>query len=189
MPRTPPEKLEEDALIREARRRGKQGEVAFAELVERHQAWVLRMLFYLLGNSEDAEEVAQDTFLRAFLALDRFRGMSSFKTWLRVIATRLAYNHHRDRSTRVGYIDKFQETAPRVTPNCFSRVADRDSLHRVLMELPFPYREVLELRHVEELSQEEIAQVLDLGLSAVKMRLSRARDRFWELHEEMVKNE
>lgn len=189
MPPTLLENKEEKELIRRARLKGRGGEAAYTALVLLHQAWLLRMLFYLLGNSEDAEEVAQDTFLRAYLALDGFRGKSSFKTWLRVIATRQAYNRQRDRSTRAGYHDKYQETATRITPNCFSQMADRDTLHQVLMRLPFIYREVLELRHVEELSMEEIARVLDVGLSAVKMRLSRARERFWEAHAEMVNNE
>jgi RNA polymerase sigma-70 factor, ECF subfamily len=172
--------------IRRAQVAGPRRAQAFEELVREHQAWLVRVLEYLLGNKGDAEDVAQEVFLKAFAALPKFRGDSSFRTWLRVIATRLAFNHRRDNKLRRERNAEV-ELDPYVL-NGSGPVMHRDSLEKVMGELSYPFREILILRHVEELALSEIGKLLDLGASATKMRLARARGEFWRTYEEMIEN-
>ena len=181
------ERAAETALVETAREGGACGTQAFGELVKTHQSWLVRLLVYLLGNRGDAEDVAQEAFVRAFLSLRNFRGDASFRGWLRVIATRLAFNHRRDQKTRR---ERTQEVG--VLPyvlNGSGPVMDRDAIAKVLERISYPFREILILRHVEEMAVDDIASLLDIGQSAAKMRLSRARAQFWQVYEEMVKHD
>lgn len=168
------------ALVAVARARGPAGQRAFACLVARHEAWLLRYLRYMLRSSTDAEETAQEVLLRAYSGLAQLADGASFRSWLRVIATRLAYNRTRDQRTRR---DREREAGVLRGEHLDAIEADgglaaRDSLEKVLGRLSYPYREILLLRYVEELPVEEIAALLDIGLSAAKMRLKRAREHF-----------
>ena len=149
---------------------------AYQVLVERHQRWMVGMLANLIGDRQEAEDLAQNVFTRVFFALSKFRGDSSLKTWLRTIATREAYNHHRKRSDRPidpGDFDHLDGSAGEQR-----RVDERDALANALAKVPYPYREILVLRYIEELDLDEIGAQLELGKSATKMRLKRARDYF-----------
>lgn len=171
-------------LVREAARRGLTGQLAFEALVDRHQQWLVRLLTHLLGNQADAEDVAQDAFVRAFLAIDTCADGSRFRGWLRVIARRLGFNHRRDARTRAQYEERgAAETAVDggVMPG---QLEGRDILKQVLAELAYPYREIMVLRFVEELPLKDIAELLEIGESAAKMRLSRARAEFQRLYEQ-----
>lgn len=171
---------DESELVRKAQGGGPRGRAAFRALVRQHEAWVVRMLSFLLGSQADAEDVAQETFLRAYMSLDRFRGESSFKTWVRVIGTRLAYNHRRESSTRARYTDMLDDSP--VDRGAADRIEAHQLVGTILEQLPHIYREALVLRHVECLSVQEIAELLQLGESAVKMRLARGREQFEQLH-------
>lgn len=173
------------SLIEAAQQGGTAGQRAFSRLVVRHNAWLVGLLTNLLGHRGDAEDVAQDAFVRAFLAVDRFRLGESVQTWLRVIATRLAYNRMRNRATRGRYNSAFGDERRLERPQDDS-VATRELLGRMLDAMSYPHREVLVLHHVEELSVKEIAATLQIGLSATKMRLSRARAEFVALYNEEV---
>ncbi len=149
---------------------------AYQVLVERHQNWMVGMLANLIGDRQEAEDLAQNVFTRVFFALSKFRGDSSLKTWLRTIATREAYSHHRKRSDKPidpGDFDHFDGEDGEQR-----RVDERDALARALAKVPYPYREILVLRYIEELDLDEIGVQLELGKSATKMRLKRARDYF-----------
>lgn len=167
-------------LIETAQRGGPDGRAAFDELVRRHESHLVRLLQHLLGRAE-AEDVAQEAFVRAYLALDRIRAGAAFWPWLRTIATRLAYNRRRDQKTRRDYED-------RVEAHCGAKntTGDREAIMHVFDKLSYPYREVLVLRYVEELPVDTIAEMLGLGESAAKMRISRARSEFRELHERLT---
>ncbi len=154
---------------------------AYQVLVERHQRWMVGMLTNLVGDRQEAEDLAQNVFTRVFFALSKFRGDSSLKTWLRTIATREAYSHHRKRSDKPvdpGDFDHLDGARGEQ-----SRVDDRDALADALSRVPYPYREIIVLRYVEELELDEIGAQLELGKSATKMRLKRARDYFKEAYE------
>lgn len=181
--------LDDDALLRLAATADTDGRLAFEALVRRHQAWLVRLLFFLLGRQAQAEDVAQETFVRAYLALKGGEAVKGLRPWLRTIATRLAFNLRRDAKTR----QRTHEAAvpdggEPVAPGPEGRASARNLLEQLLPQLSYPYREVLILRHVEELSVEEISELLGIGLSAAKMRLARAREQFMALHQKEVTN-
>ncbi len=170
-------------LVRVAGKRGLAGQLAFEKLVDRHQQWLVRLLMHLLGSQSDAEDVAQEAFIRAFLAIDSCGDGSRFRGWLRVLARRLAFNHRRDAKTRARYEERSGMLAARSVAPISGAVEGRDLLKQVLGELAYPYREIMVLRFVEELPVKEIAGVLEIGESAAKMRLSRARAEFQRVYE------
>lgn len=175
----------ERRLIYEVKQGGTQAQQAFRVLVETHQRWLTWFLTCLLSNQADAEDVAQDVFVRAFLSIDRFRGDSKFRTWLRRIAINQAFNHRRSKGRHTAI--QFDETWERpVYDRHKEALAARETLMHCLEQLPYVAREVLVLYHVEELSVQEVALTLDIGVSAAKMRLKRARDDFKEVfHEDL----
>lgn len=175
----------DQALVAQAcANEGASGQRAFGVLVQRHQAWLVRLLEYLLGNRSDAEDVAQDVFVRAYQALGGFRGDASFRGWLRVIATRQAFNFRRDSGARHRRTAEV-EIAPYAL-NGSGPVMARDAVEKVLERISYPFREIIILRHLEELSVDQIGQMLGIGASATKMRLLRARQHFWNTYEELV---
>lgn len=176
--------VEEAELVKRAQEGGPGGKAAFSHLVERHHAWLVRYLYFLMGGSSEAEDIAQEAMVRAYLAMDRFRGEAGFRTWLRPIATRLAFNHRRDAATRRRYEDMLD--APDSIGGDELGLVNREVLIKVLEELSYPYREILVLRYIEDLPIADISETLEIGLSAAKMRLSRARDGFWESYRRMV---
>lgn len=171
-------------LIERARRGGPDGTAAYATLIARHQVWLVRYLVYLCRDQGTAEDLAQDVLIRAHRGLPTYRGDASFRTWLRSIATRLAFNHRRDAATRVRY-EQASDTSW-MRPPSDAAVESREALLLVLDGLAYPYKEILVLRFVEELTIEAIAHTLGIGISAAKMRLSRARSAFETHYEALV---
>lgn len=147
---------------------------AFEMLVRRHQASVYRIALRLLGSSADADDVTQDTFVRAWRSLARFRGESTFPTWLYRIVTRrcldLLAAH---RPTEVLDEDQLGVSADPVTT-----IEQRERLRAIAQQikiLPPDQRAALVLREFEGLSYEQVADVLQTTVSAIKGRLHRAR--------------
>lgn len=178
----------ERQLIQAVKQGGVQGQDAFRHLVEQHQRWLTWFLTCLLNNQADAEDVAQDVFVRAFLSIDRFRGESKFRTWLRRIAINQAFNHRRAGGRHAA--EEFDESWDRASHDRHGEaLAARDALLHYMNKLPYVSREILVLYHVEELSVREVAKTLEIGVSAAKMRLKRARDGFKEVYEEDLGHE
>lgn len=179
--------LTDKELVSLAQKQDADGKRAFEILVKRHQPWLGRLLGNLVNNKSDVEEVLQNTFVRAFFALPKFRGDASFKTWLRVIASREAFNHYRRYGNKPEYSSEtIEETTPDDRDSDQERFGQRDALVKALAKVPYPYREILVLRYVEELSLEEIGESLELGKSATKMRLKRAREFFKDAYDKNV---
>jgi RNA polymerase sigma-70 factor (ECF subfamily) len=149
---------------------------AFQVLVERHQAWMVRFVSSLVSSRADAEELAQNVFLRAFMNLSRFRGESSFRTWLRTIAVRQAFDFFR-RQHPEGTDDALGEL-PSNQSDAIEALEAREVVLRALEHVPYVYREILVLRYIEDMELDEISTALGLGGSATRMRLSRAREFF-----------
>jgi RNA polymerase sigma-70 factor (ECF subfamily) len=175
----------EAALVNAARRRDP---AAFKELMTKYGARVFRIAIRITQNREDAEEVSQDAFARAFLHMDTFRGASSFYTWLVRIAINQSLMKLRTRRRRELDLEGrvTAEGGPQWadvtddTPTPEQRYA-QEELHRLLAsaiaELPTSSREVLHLRDVEDHSAEETARMLGLSIAAVKSRTRRGRHR------------
>ena len=153
---------------------------AFGELVERHRGVVHRVAARVVGH-EEADDVSQDAFLRAFHRLERFRGESTFRSWLLQIAHNTALNAVARRvpepagaATETDEVDA-GPSSQRQPATVLEESERRERLELKLRELRAEHRAVLVLRDLEGLAYEEIAQVTESPVGSVKGRLHRAR--------------
>jgi RNA polymerase sigma-70 factor (ECF subfamily) len=147
---------------------------AFAELVLRHQRAVFGVAVRMLGNRDEAEDAAQEAFVRAYSALATFRGESDMKTWLVRITTRLCIDMLRSRRRRPEVFLADQTTEP-ADAGWESVVTERHSIVRAIAELPPHYKAAIILRHLQHMSYNDMAATLGLPLATVKTHLRRAR--------------
>jgi RNA polymerase sigma-70 factor (ECF subfamily) len=164
-------------------------EAAFRVIMQRHNRRLYRVARGVLGNDTDAEDVVQETYVRAFTHLDGFRGEARLSTWLTRIALNEALGRVRDRRpttdlTHLDSIDEQGEARVIFLPSArqdsnpeasAARAEARRLLERAVDQLPGPFRAVFVMRDVEELSVEETASQLGLRPETVKTRLHRAR--------------
>ena len=165
---------------------------AFRALVRDYHALAYGLAHKVLGDSQDAEEVVQDAFIKVHQALDGFRGEASLKTWILRIVLRLSLNRRRDRARgswhRLGlHLTRPDEErrpaaeprgAPAQNPESeYMFQETRQLLLDLVNELPDSLREALILNSFEELSYEEIARVLQVPLGTVSSRIHAARHR------------
>lgn len=176
--------IDEGVLLSQAR----DGDTrAFAELVRRYEGKIFRLAQHITQNREDAEDVLQETFMKAYEHLDQFKGDSKFYTWIVRIAVNQALMKLRRRKTDKSVsldeqIDTGEDTVVREIAawgedpeQHFSREELGQILDTAIQSLEPPYRSVFVLRDIEELSTEETAEALGLSVPAVKSRLLRAR--------------
>ena len=175
-----------DQLLVERCRQG--DPTAFARLVALHEGMVFNLAARLIGDAEEAKDVAQDVFLQVYRTLGRFEGRSSLKTWIYRIAVHEASNHRRSRirrHRREPFSLEESTTEPvssladgrAETPYQVLEQSERqDLVKRALASLAQPYRTVVVLREMEGLSYEEIARVLGVAEGTVKSRLMRGRE-------------
>jgi RNA polymerase sigma-70 factor (ECF subfamily) len=152
------------------------------ELFERYSPAVFGYLHRMSDDRHLAEDLTSETFYRAMRALDGFRGDASIKTWLLRIARNLYLNRKRrdDRSQSLDDLEERGVTAATREPDPetrFIREEESEKVRRALRDLPDDDRSILLLAAEDELSCREIAEVLDISLTAVKTRLFRARRR------------
>lgn len=164
---------------------------SFDKLVLMYSPQLYRTAYGLLGSKQDAEEVVQDAFVRAFRALDNFRGDSSFETWMHRITINLARNKfHWNRRRGDGQMTSMSQTAEgdgeqkdllfpddRLRPD-FS-LENSEIEHEImdgLSSLPESLRETMVLRHISDLPYEKIAEQLSCKVGTVKSRLARGRE-------------
>ncbi len=156
--------------------RARDGDVeAFAELVEFFHVRCLRYARYMLGEEEDAEEAVQDTFVRVYDHLGQFRPDARFEPWLfRILANRCRTVRERRRRREslvtTGELPAVAAEAPAISQDLLEEV------EAALEELPTEQREAFLLRHVEDLSYEDMAVITGVRLSALRMRVKRACD-------------
>lgn len=157
---------------------------AFAELVRQHQDRVFRFILRLVGTREDAMDLTQETFMKAYQALPGWRPQAQFRTWLFSIAHNATLDvlRRRGRIEFVSFVDlpagEEDHALPDPARHPDERLAIRQSieqLERTLRALPFEQREILLLREVEDMSYLEIATALGIAEGTVKSRIARAR--------------
>ena len=170
---------------------------AFGELVRRYEGKIFRLAQHVTQNREDAEDVLQETFMKAYEHLDQFQGNSKFYTWIVRIAVNQALMKLRRRKTDKSVsldetIDTGEDTMVREIAawdedpeQRFSRDELGGILDTAVQSLEPPYRSVFTLRDIDELSTEETAEALGLSVPAVKSRLLRAR---LQLREKLTRN-
>lgn len=171
--------------------RTRSGEVdAFGELVRRYQTSVYNVCYRLLGEPAEAEDQAQEAFLRAYRRLASYDAERPFGPWIRRVAANLCLSElQRRRPVEVELDEEFDEVSadPAAAPEAHSeRRARSRQIRLALLALPAHYRAVIELRHYHELSYDAIAAELGLAVGDVRTRLFRARRslaRLLEQHE------
>ena len=147
---------------------------AFGALIRRHQDAVFNLLVKMTGQREEAADLTQEAFIRAYRKLDAYDGQFSFKNWVITIGVNLAKNRFRSFFRR-------RRVEEEVGAPFASATADNPRIEEVnlaLAQLPEKLRVPLVLKHMEGCSYEEIAAMLGIGVSAAKMRVLRAREEF-----------
>lgn len=175
---------EEKALIE----RCKQGDIgAFDQLVERYEKLVFHVAYQLSGNYDDANDVAQETFIRVFNSIGTFRGDANFTTWLYRIATNVYLDERKKakahpHSSLEDFIELDENAVTRQvedngpSPDTLIQNMERDQiLQQAIMSLPDYQRAMIVLYHTQGKSYEEIAEIMHLAIGTVKSRLNRAR--------------
>ena len=172
-------------LVRKAQAGDKR---AFEVLVSKYQRRILRLLGRISHNQSDEEDIAQETFLKAYRALPKFRNESAFYTWLNRIAVNTARNHISSKHNQVFVSDQI-DTQDGETFSLLDNLTDGEtpethmhnreiieSLQIALDELPEQLRQAIVLRELEGLSYEEIATAMDCPVGTVRSRIFRARE-------------
>lgn len=181
----PDEKLSDHALI-EATRGG--DEAAFGQIISRYRSPITNYLYRFLNDYEEAVDLAQETFVRVYFALDRYHTGYAFSTYIYRIATNLAISELRRRKRRrllslTGLFQSDEDGEVEFQLADARQLQDLDLVEderseviaRAIASLPEKYRVAVVLRDVDGRSYEEIAEIMDLGLGTTKSRISRGR--------------
>ena len=170
----------EPALIQRAQ---KGNHEAFAALVDEHQRYVYNLALRVVKDENEALDLTQETFVRAWTALPNFKGQSQFRTWLYRIVTNLCYNRLPNLRRSLNDLgDDVMEDIPAIASTFANPVYEmeanetRKHLHQAVETLEENYRLLITLRYQNELSYEEIASTLNLPLGTVKTGIFRAKE-------------
>jgi RNA polymerase sigma-70 factor, ECF subfamily len=179
-------KRESDHHLIEATKQG--DEAAFAEIVNRYRNPLTNYLFRMLNDYEEAVDLAQETFVRVYFAIERYHTDYAFSTYIYRIATNLAISEIRKKRRRkllslTSFFQNEENESQEFHPADEKSLPDEDlieternrTIEKAIATLPDKYRAPIILREIQELSYEEIAQILGLGLGTTKSRISRAR--------------
>ena len=184
-----PEPGQEVVWIRRAQHGDRE---AFGFLVDQHSRRVFSLVSHLVRRKDDVEDLAQEIFLKAFVGIKTYNFQSSFGTWLGRIAVNHCYDYmRRERASRVRYFGELEDPAgPKILerlesmgskgPDAEKQPLLKDWVGALLARAPEADRVILVLKEMEDLSVEEIAGILSLSQTAVKVRLHRARKRMLE---------
>jgi RNA polymerase sigma-70 factor (ECF subfamily) len=151
---------------------------AFGELVNRYQHIVFNVCYRLLGNYRDAEDLTQNTFIRAYQRLKTYDPQRPFGPWIRKIATNLCFNFFHQQTDALPFEGRIHQTTPNYneTPEeIYKKTEQIETLHQAIISLPPKHRIMIELRHYQDLSYQEIAETLNVPVSDVKSYLFRGR--------------
>lgn len=177
-----------EAIVNKRIKQVKKGDQnAFGEIVEIYKNKVFQLCYRMLGNRQEAEDAAQEAFIRAFINIHTFKQELKFSTWLFRIATNLCIDRIRKKKPDY-YLDAEVQGTEGLT--MYSQVASSDPLpeaeleslelqetiQKEILKLPEKYRAVIVLKYIEELSLNEISEILDLPLGTVKTRIHRGRE-------------
>lgn len=167
---------------------------AFSFLIEKYKDMVFTLAIRVTKSREEAEEVSQDSFIKAFKSLDRFKGDAKFSTWL----YKIAYNNCMDRVKKnarkynTGTIDEVVENRIKATDDTMQTIERKERaelMQLCLQELPEDERSILWMFYYEELSLKEIIEVTSLSQANLKVKLHRARKKLLAVVQEKVEPE
>lgn len=167
--------MDEADLIRQA---ANGDQVAYEQLMRSHQQAVFRLAYLLSGDAGDAEDIAQETFIRVFKALHRVDPSHPFRPYVLRVTTNLAYNHRRSISRYVKALQRFAQGLPADNANRHDSTADdARSIVEAVRRLSRSDQEIIYLRYFLDLSAADTAETLGIAEGTVKSRLHRALDR------------
>ncbi|MGO8839424.1 MAG: sigma-70 family RNA polymerase sigma factor [Limisphaerales bacterium] len=191
-----PAPVDEEVLVQGARR----GDLkAYDELVRRYQERIYATIYHMTANHEDANDLAQESFIKAFQALKSFKGGSSFYTWLYRIAVNKTINFLKQRKNRIHLslndLDFNTEHDPDLvaliseqTPRRAINLSElQEKLNEALLKLSEPHRLAVVLHDVQGMSHDEIAKVMDCNIGTVRSRLFYARQQLQALLSDYLK--
>jgi RNA polymerase sigma-70 factor (ECF subfamily) len=191
-----PAPVEEEALVKRARR----GDLAaYDELVRRYQERIYGTIYHMTANHEDANDLAQESFIKAFHALKSFKGGSSFYTWLYRIAVNKTINFLKQRKNRIHMslndLDMNAEHDPDLMALISEKTPQRDislselqeKLNEAMLKLSEPHRVVVIMHDVQGMPHDEIAKVMDCNIGTVRSRLFYARQQLQALLSDYLK--
>ena len=177
-------RAEEDAMVRQAQK----GDLAaYDELVRRYQQRIYATVYHMTANHEDADDLAQEAFIKAYQALKTFKGGSSFYTWVYRIAVNKTLNFLKQRKNRTAMslndLDFSAENDPDLVALISEKTPRRDAvlselqqkLNEAMQQLSEPHRMVVTLHDVQGLAHEEIAEIMECNVGTVRSRLFYAR--------------
>ncbi|UHA74822.1 RNA polymerase sigma factor [Paenibacillus sp. 481] len=155
---------------------------SYVQLINKHKQRLYAFIYRMMGQTQDAQDMTQEVFIKAYLNLHRYTHQGSFWTWL----SRIAYHHCIDeirKRKRIQHIPLLDIEIPeQVTPeDILLEKEQTDTLWQLVIQLPPDYRDVILLRHVQQLSYNEISDVIGLPVSTVQIRLHRARKKLREM--------
>jgi RNA polymerase sigma-70 factor (ECF subfamily) len=181
-------------------RRAQRGDLkAYDELVQRYQERIYATVYHMTSNHEDANDLAQDSFIKAYQALKSFKGGSSFYTWLYRIAVNKTINFLKQRKNRthmsLNDLDFNTENNPDLVALISENTPRRDAglkelqekLNAALLKLSEPHRLVVVLHDVQGQSHEEIAEIMECNIGTVRSRLFYARQQLQSLLTDYLK--
>jgi RNA polymerase sigma-70 factor (ECF subfamily) len=179
-----PAQADEDVLVRRARR----GDLtAYDELVRRYHERIYATIYHMTANHEDANDLAQEAFIKAFHALRTFKGGSSFYTWVYRIAVNKTINFLKQRKNRAQMSLNDLDLNAEHDPDLVALISDKtprrevnlaelqEKLNTAMQKLSEPHRLVVTLHDIQGLSHEEIAGIMDCNIGTVRSRLFYAR--------------
>ena len=164
---------------------------AYAILVNKYKDMTFTLALRMVGNKEDAEEIAQDTFVKAYKALHTFKGTSKFSTWLYRIVynTSLDYIKKNKRVILSEHIDEIHEATIGTMQNAMSYIEAKEKkelIEKALLQLPEEDRVLLTLFYFEELSLKEITEIVNISYQNVKIKLHRSRKKLYQILKNVV---
>jgi RNA polymerase sigma-70 factor (ECF subfamily) len=151
----------------------------FGILFQKHQKSIFNLCYRMLGNYEEAEDTAQEIFIKAYENLIKFRGDSSFKTWIYRIATTTCIDVLRKRKSLWNYLTKLMDYKS-VNTERENDHLEKEWIQEVLKTLPPNQRLLLVLRYIQGFSNVEIGKILNCSEDSLKVKLFRARENFKE---------
>ena len=158
----------------------------FSKLIDKYKNMVYNLTYHMCNNLDDAEDLSQEAFLRAFQSLSRFNPSYKFSTWLYQITLNIVRDRFKKKSLNCLSLDAPIETddseiyrqhsdQTNNPEEIFSRKEKSRNIESAILSLPLTYREVIVLRHLQNLSYSEISSILKLPTGVIKVRLFRAR--------------
>ena len=164
---------------------------AFAMLVSKYKDMIFTLALRMVGNREEAEEIAQDAFVKTYRSLESFKGTSKFSTWLYRIVynTSLDYLKKKKRTVNSDHIDEVNEADIGHMQDAMSYIEAKEKkqiIENALLQLPEEERVLLTLFYFEELSLKEITKVVNISYDNVKIKLHRSRKKLYHILKNVV---